>query len=243
MSQQKSEGLSIPDSVVEQTVIVTIDGPAGAGKSTLARALAQRLQFQFLDTGAMYRAVALQVQRSQVDPTDERALARCLAEVQLDLQFSKVFLNGEDVTEVIRTPEVTNFVGQVADKAVVRNFLTDLQRELATGRDVVTEGRDQGTVVFPDARCKFFLTASPETRARRRVEDFAARGIAADYERVLADQIDRDRRDQERKLSPLRAAADAYHVDTSEMTIEEVLQILQEKVEQARHRNEQSSLI
>src|SRR5262249_1746030 len=157
-------------------MIVTIDGPAGAGKSSAAKALARRLGFEFLDTGAMYRAVTYAALRGGINPTDQEGLRRLLTEMRLELPPGKVLLNGADVTTAIRTVEVTAASGPIADSPVVRRQLGIWQREIAAGRDMVCEGRDQGTVVFPDAACKFFLEADPLERARRRQREMAGRG-------------------------------------------------------------------
>src|SRR5262249_22631035 len=156
-------------------MIVTIDGPAGAGKSSAARLLAQRLGFQFLDTGSMYRAVALAALRAGLDLDDQDGLARLVAGVHLEMVPGRVLMGGEDVTKAIRTPEATVATGPVADSPVVRRRLVELQRAVAAGKDFVTEGRDQGTVVFPDAGAKFFLVADPLERAKRRHRELVSR--------------------------------------------------------------------
>jgi cytidylate kinase len=157
-------------------MIVCIDGPAGAGKSTAARGLARRLGFRFLDTGAMYRAVALAAARAAIDWDDPAKLAVLARRLKIEVLEDRVLLDGQDVTAAIRTPEITTVTHYAADNPAVREHLVELQRVAVGGRDVVTEGRDQGTVVFPHAECKIFLVASPEERARRRVEDFRRRG-------------------------------------------------------------------
>src|SRR5688572_31662511 len=157
-------------------MIVTIDGPAGAGKSSIARRLAERLGFQFLDTGAMYRAVALAALRAGLGHGDEDWIARLAREITIDMRHERTFLNGEDVSAAIRTSEVSAAVYLAADNVAVRQRLVELQRQIAAGRDIVTEGRDQGTVAFPNAECKIFLTASREERARRRYEELINRG-------------------------------------------------------------------
>src|ERR1043165_8910288 len=157
-------------------MIVTIDGPAGAGKSSVAQALAQRLGFEFLDTGAMYRAVTLAALRRKLDLSDQTAIAQLLQTIHLDMPGNRVILNGEDISTAIRTPEVTVASGAIASSKIVRTTLVGWQREIAAGRDIVSEGRDQGTLVFPDALCKFFLIADPVERARRRQRQLAAAG-------------------------------------------------------------------
>src|SRR5262245_56458934 len=180
-------------------MIITIDGPAGAGKSSAARALAGRLGFSFLDTGAMYRAATLAGLRAGIDLRDQEALGRLLADFRLEMPPGRVVLNGEDITDWIRTAEITAHSGKVADSPLVRRHLAGLQRTIATGRDMVCEGRDQGTVVFPDAACKFFLVADPRERARRRQREMAARGEIVSWEKVLQSQEERDRRDRSRE--------------------------------------------
>ncbi len=215
-------------------MIITIDGPAGSGKSSAARGLAQRLGFEFLDTGAMYRAVALAALRGGIDLRDEAALQQLLAGLRLEVRPGLVLLGGEDVTAAIRTAEVTKATGPVADSPAVRRRLVQWQRELAAGRDVVCEGRDQGTVVFPDAACKFFLVADPLERARRRQREMAARGEVIELAAVLAAQEERDRRDAASDLAPMRPAADAVRVDSTRLGPDEVVRLLEEEVRRRR---------
>jgi cytidylate kinase len=208
-------------------MIITIDGPAGAGKSTVARALARRLGFRFLDTGAMYRAVALAGYRRGLDwdvPDDLAQLAK-----KLDIQMSgeQIFLDGEDVTEAVRTSGVTAVTRYAAGNPHVREQLVALQRTLAVGENIVTEGRDQGTVAFPDAACKIFLTASPLERAKRRLRDLKSQGEPATLEQVLTAQDRRDREDAARAVGPLMPAADAIEVCTDGMTLDEVVHRLE----------------
>lgn len=211
-------------------MIVTIDGPAGAGKSTAARALARRLGFEFLDTGAMYRAVALACSRAGLSNPSEAELTKLLAELRLEMPPGRVVLNGEDVSQLIRSAEITQLSRPVADSPAVRRHLSDLQRQIAVGRNIVTEGRDQGTVVFPDAECKFFLTAQPEERARRRHREMLARGESANLDEVLKTQIERDARDAARALAPMVPAPDAIVLDSSGLTMEEVVERMETHV-------------
>lgn len=205
--------------------LLAIDGPAGAGKSTVSREVARRLGFTMIDTGALYRAVALAAHRAGIAYEDEPGLARLLEAIDLRLEEDKVYLDGEDVSLAIRTPEMSLGASRVSTVPAVRQGLLRLQRDLglAAPRGAVLEGRDIGTVVFPDADAKIFLTASVEQRARRRYEELRARGEDVDFEEVLADQIRRDRRDTERALAPLRPAEDAFVVDSTGRTIEEVV--------------------
>lgn len=211
------------------TMIVTIDGPAGSGKSTAARGLARRLGFEFLDTGAMYRAVALALHRSGVGYDTAEVESR-LADIHVDMRPNQVFLNGEEVTHLIRTPELSSGASKVAAVPSVRHHLVRLQRQLAQGRRMVCEGRDQGTVVFPRAECKFFLVASPMSRARRRMQDLESRGFHTSIDEVLRDQHERDQRDSSRQVGPLEPAEDAIHLDTSEMSIDQVLDWMEKRV-------------
>jgi len=215
-------------------MIITIDGPAGAGKSSAARALARRLGFEFLDTGAMYRAVALAALRAGLDLHDQDALARLLAGLRLELPPGRVLLNGADVTPEVRTAEVTAATQPVADSPVVRRRLVQFQRAIAAGRDMVCEGRDQGTVVFPEAACKFFLVADPLERARRRQREMAARGEAVDFATLLQAQEARDRRDAARDLAPMRPAADAVVLDSTALTLDEVVDRMEAAVRARR---------
>ncbi|CAN5534556.1 (d)CMP kinase [soil metagenome] len=215
-------------------MIVTLDGPAGVGKSSVARLLAERLDFEFLDTGAMYRTVALAAQEANAELTSEPALADLLKRVRVGFRPAQAFLNGQDVTDRIRDPQVTRVAGIIAQSPTIRTYLVKLQRVMAAGRDLVTEGRDQGTVVFPDARCKFFLTAIPRERAARRVRDLALRGIVVSLEEVLKDQEERDARDASRAVGPMKAADDAVHVDTTGMTLDEVACFLEEEINRRR---------
>ena len=210
---------------------IAIDGPAGTGKSTLARTLAGRVGGAYLDTGAMYRVATLRVLRAGIDPEDSAAVITATADLPLeigtDAGAERILLDSEDVSEEIRTARVTANVSAVSAVPEVRENLVRLQRRLAAeGGTVVLEGRDIGTVVLPDAEVKIYLTASPEVRARRRTEQDLAAGRQADYDEVLAAVIERDRKDSTRAASPLRPAEDAVVIDTSDLTLDEVLETL-----------------
>jgi cytidylate kinase len=215
-------------------MIVTIDGPAGAGKSSTARELARRLGFEYLDTGAMYRAVTLAVLRAGIDPRDRDAVARLLPRLRIDMPPGRVLLNGEDIAGAIRTAAITAASGPIADNRAVREYLVGLQRETARGRNIVCEGRDQGTIVFPDAGCKFFLVADPVERARRRQREMAGRGETHDLNEVLAAQEARDRRDAARDLAPMVPAEDAILLDSTHLSLEQTVDRMQQEVQRCR---------
>jgi cytidylate kinase len=208
-------------------MIITLDGPAGAGKSTVARGLARRLGFTFLDTGAMYRAVALAAKRRGHDWNDAAGLARLAETILIEVDDARVRLDGEDVTSAIRGSEMNDLVRYAADNPGVRARLVELQRRAAEGKNVVTEGRDQGTVVFPGAGMKIFLTAGPEERAKRRLADLQARGEQVTLEEVLAKQNLRDDGDRNRNVGPLAAAEDAVEFVTDGLSPEEVVDRLE----------------
>jgi cytidylate kinase len=211
-------------------MIVTIDGPAGAGKSSIARRLAERIGFQFLDTGAMYRAVTLAALRAGLGDGDAPQIAALAETLAIDLAHERTILNGEDVSAAIRTSDVSAAVYLAADNLAVRRRLVKLQRQIAGSRDTVTEGRDQGTVAFPQAECKIFLTASPEERARRRHAELAARGEGISLSSVLAQQHDRDLRDANRPVGALVKAPDAVEVWTDGLGPDEVIDRLEKIV-------------
>ncbi|MCU0959559.1 MAG: (d)CMP kinase [Pirellulaceae bacterium] len=204
-------------------MIVTIDGPAGAGKSSVAQRLAARLGFRFLDTGAMYRAVAWAAAREAISWEDEEAVAALAARLRLSFDGQRVLVDGQDVTESIRSPDVTALTRHVADNVQARAHLVALQRRLAQGQDIVTEGRDQGTVAFPEAACKIYLTASPAERARRRQAELAAGGQLVSVAEVRAQQDQRDQRDQRRAVGALAPAPDALIVPTDGLTLDQVV--------------------
>lgn len=204
-------------------MIVTIDGPAGAGKSSIAHQVASELGFEFLDTGALYRAATLAVQRANIDLSDHDKLASFVSQIDLGWQDRIVRIAGQDVSELIRTPEVTQSIRYLADVPAVRAQLSQLQRAIAAGRDIVTEGRDQGAEVFPEAACKIFLTASPAERAKRRMRQLADSGKYVSIEEVLSAQNQRDLEDRMREVGRLRAAEDAVVINTDGMLPEEVL--------------------
>lgn len=230
--------------------IVAIDGPAGAGKSTAARRLASRLGFAMVDTGAIYRAVALAAVRRGIALDDDVALGRLLPELEIHFSPSpgggqRVLLGEDDVSAEIRTPPISLGASKVSARPVVRAGLLDLQRRLACApenRGAVLEGRDIGTVVFPDADAKFFLTASAEERARRRHAELCAKGDPSTYEEVLADQLRRDKDDSERAIAPLRPAEDARLVDTSALPLESVVDALVAEVSARLSEGERSGL-
>jgi len=215
---------SIPPALLNGRVI-TLDGPAGSGKSTTARLLARRLGFEYLDTGATYRAVALLAKRMAVSLNDDSQVEAMLGQFHLHFTAgadkNRVFLNDEDITDAIRTPEIDRLVSPVAAHSVIRRFLAAWQRERAAQGNVVLEGRDTGTVVCPNADVKIYLDASLDTRARRRQMDFVRTGQKGSLEDIKNDIIRRDRADTERAHGPLKRADDAIIVDTSGMSIEE----------------------
>lgn len=213
-------------------MIVTIDGPAGTGKSTVAKTLASRLGFEFLNTGAMYRAVAYACLQREIDLADAEAVGQVPPQLVIAFTKSRLLLDGHDVTEAIHGQEVTLGASVVAANPLVRSCLVALQRAAARGTNLVTEGRDQGTVVFPEAECKFFLTASPEERAKRRQRELQAKGEFIVIEDLLAQQALRDERDQTRACSPLLPAEDAIAIDTTSMSLEEVAGYLESLVHQ-----------
>jgi cytidylate kinase len=211
-------------------MIVTIDGPAGAGKSSAARELARRLGFRFLDTGAMYRAVTLAARERGLDVADGEKLAELVREIRVELVGDRVLLDGDDVTAAIRKFDITTAIHHAADNAAVRGQLVEWQRKAAAHDNVVTEGRDQGTVVFPNAECKIFLTADEQERARRRHADLQARGENISFDDVLENQRLRDHRDLSRPVGALVKADDAIEVSTDGLAPNEVVAKLEEIV-------------
>ncbi len=224
--------------------IIAIDGPSGVGKSTLSKLLASELNYINLDTGAMYRAVALAAQRAGIPAGDEPALDRLCQQIEIDFvrqgTHERVLLNGEDVSAEIRTPEISLLTAQVATCPAVRRAMVTRQRELADAGGVVLEGRDIGTVVFPEAEVKIFLTASPEVRGRRRFLELRAKGMSVDLAQTVADVEARDVADSIRTASPLVKAADAVVIDTSDLSIPAVLQRMLELVEDRRTKGPRS---
>lgn len=202
--------------------IIAVDGPAGSGKSTISKIVARELGFTYLDTGAMYRMVTYAVLKRKTDLDNKEEVLNLLETIKLDINKDKFFLDGEDVSDVIREVEVTNNVSKVASLKEVRDKLVHMQRDISEGKKVILDGRDIGTVVFPNANLKIFLVASPEERAKRRVKEFIEKGIDTSYETVLEEIKTRDFMDSTRKESPLTQAKDAKLIDTSFMSIEEV---------------------
>ncbi|MGN0557726.1 MAG: (d)CMP kinase [Acutalibacteraceae bacterium] len=209
-------------------ISVAIDGPGGAGKSTIAKAAAANLGYIYVDTGALYRSIALFVLSESIDPADVGGVCSALAKILLDIRFAdgaqQVFLNDENVSDKIRTPEVSAAASKISAIPEVRAFLLDTQRRFAENGGVIMDGRDIGTVVLPNAELKIFLTASPEARARRRFDELKNRGVEVEYSEVLHDLKERDYQDSHREIAPLKAADDAVLVDTSELTLEQSIE-------------------
>ena len=206
---------------------IAIDGPAGAGKSTIAKKIAKELGFVYVDTGAMYRAMALYFLRSNISNEDEQAISRASENVEITIQYEngeqQVFLNGENVNSKIRTEEVGQMASKSAAVPQVRSWLIDLQRDLAVTQDVIMDGRDIGTCVLPQATVKIYLTASADVRAKRRYDEYCAKGMDCDYEEILNTVKKRDMQDMTRAIAPLKQADDAVLLDTSDLSIEEVV--------------------
>ena len=214
-------------------MIVTIDGPAGSGKSTVARLLADRLQIRYLDTGAMYRAIALAVVQAELDENDNDAVTEMAQACTIEFRKGSIYLNTVDVTDAIRAANVTAVASIVASIPDVRNRLVELQKNIGTSGDLVSEGRDQGTVVFPHAAHKFFITASLTTRARRRHREMLSKGSTLPLQTVKSQLRQRDSRDENRVYAPMKPAIDAHVIDTSEMSIGEVVGTLVNKIRPA----------
>ncbi|MBQ3379422.1 MAG: (d)CMP kinase [Clostridia bacterium] len=206
---------------------IAIDGPAGAGKSTIAKAIAERRGFLYLDTGSLYRAVALFVIRTAVDPKDRVSVEALLPKIKIGLEYingeQHVIMNEEDVTSKIRTPEVSVCASDVSSLGCVREFLLGLQRDIAAGHDCVLDGRDIGTVVLPNAQKKIYLTATPEARAMRRYNEMIQKGESVEYNDVLRDVLYRDQNDSTRANAPLKSAPDAVLVDSTKLTLEQTI--------------------
>ena len=203
--------------------VVTVDGPAGAGKSTVARRVAKQLGIHYLDTGAIYRAVAYCLDKKGVAPTEGEELPRALSAICVRLENKNIFVNDEDVTDLIRSSRVDRVVSAYAALRAVRDTLLDIQREQAKYGDLIVDGRYTGTVIFPEADIKFFLTASPEARAERRYRELLKKGEAVVYQEVLTQMHERDHADRVRETAPLKEPVGAIHIDTSSMTENEVV--------------------
>ena len=218
---------------------IAIDGPAGAGKSTVARAVAKKLGYSYVDTGAIYRTLGVHFSMLMIGPKDRDGIERLLPDAMIEVRYTdageqRMILNGRDVTDELRTPEMSDYASKISALPCVRAYLLELQRTLARTRNVVMDGRDIGTVVLPDAEVKIFLTASPEERARRRFEELKPKHKKLTYEKVLEDIRIRDDQDTSRKIAPLKCARDAVRVDTTGMDAEasaaRILEIVQEKL-------------
>ncbi len=213
---------------------IAIDGPAGAGKSSVAKAVAKKLGFIYVDTGALYRSIGVNALKHAVATDDREKVVALLPDTALELKYidgtQRVFLNGEDVSEEIRLPEASMAASNVSAIPEVRAFLLDLQRDMAKNNNVVMDGRDIGTVILPDAQYKFFLTASPEVRADRRYKELKEKGIEVDYDELLKEIIQRDYNDSHRETAPLKQADDAVLIDSSSLTLEESISAIADRI-------------
>lgn len=208
---------------MKEIIRIAVDGPSGAGKSTIAKAIAEKLKIDYIDTGAMYRAVGYKMLRENIAMDDLCALEAMLADTEIDFSGGNIYLDGENINGKIRTEEISKQASDCSALGIVRAKLTEQQQKMGEKKSVVMDGRDIGTVVFPDAEYKFYITASAEVRAERRYRELIEKGQEASLEKVLADIKQRDHNDSTREINPLRKAEDAVEVDTTEMTIEEVI--------------------
>ncbi|WP_419023371.1 (d)CMP kinase [Emergencia sp.] len=212
---------------------IAVDGPSGAGKSTIAKAVAQKLSIDYIDTGAMYRAIGYKMLKEGISVDDLAGIQNLLDTTEIDFSEGDTILDGQVVNDLIRTPEISKQASRCSAVAIVRKKLVDLQQKMGQAKSVVMDGRDIGTVVFPDAEYKFFITASPEERAKRRYKELLDKGQKVDYEQVLADITARDYNDSTRDVTPLRKAEDAIEVDTTNMSIEEVIDYICKEMKQS----------
>ena len=221
------------------SIAIALDGPAGAGKSTIARRAASELNYIYVDTGALYRSIALAALKKGIEPDDAAEAEKLLPEITVDLAFNEsgeqiVLLNGENVSADIRTPEVSMAASKISAIPAVRAFLLDLQRGMAKTHNVIMDGRDIGTVVLPDAQVKIFLTASPEARAGRRYKELVEKGMDVNFEEILQDVITRDYNDSHRETAPLKPAPDSVTVDTTELdfeqSVEKIISVIKENL-------------
>lgn len=221
------------------SVAIAIDGPAGAGKSTIAKRVAEELNYMYVDTGALYRAVALCAIQKNIEPDDSQRVSEMLSEIKVQLAFNYrfekvVLLDGRDVSSRIRTPEVSMAASKISALPQVRAYLLDLQRDIAKENNVIMDGRDIGTVVLPDARVKIFLTASPQVRAERRYKELSEKGANVSFDEVLKDVNERDYNDSHRKTAPLKPAEDSVFVDTTdldfEQSVEKIISVIKERI-------------
>ena len=226
---------------MDNFVSVAIDGPAGAGKSTIAKRLAKELGYLYVDTGAIYRTVGYHMNLMGIGPRDKDGIERCIDDVNIQIEYQEdgvqhMILNGEDVTDLIRTPEMSMMASGVSAQSCVRAYLLDMQRQLARTHNVVMDGRDIGTVVLPHAQVKVYLTASAEIRAERRYKELIAKGQEVKYEDVYLDVVKRDEQDMNRKIAPLKCADDAEVLDASHMSIDQVVAEIREMIRKKAER-------